>query len=211
VKSVAATALALVPLLAGCYRTVRLPAPPQPTPVVPAVALDGSPAGGLARVVLDAADGPALVETISGGAAAARLGTTTLGGSLTVSSRLCTTPCVVDLPPGPHELRYTLLDDPDRTSTAFVNVDGRPSVYRHAVGRQENNAWKGYVGWPLLSVGVLLSLGGLQVAADPDSELDSGDFAVGMGFAVGVAVVGGWLVWGATVVEQPGAGVPWHP
>jgi len=202
--------------VAGCYRVVKLPAPWPPPAFVPNVQTMGSPGTGLSRVILDSPDGPALVEQVSGGRVSAIAGTTSFQGSLTLSSRLCTTPCVVDVVPGPYELRFTLLSDPNRTSTGFINVDQRPSVYRHAIGRKENNAWKGYVGWPLLILGVLLDAAVVQRAAE--SADDSGSMnntstgqLLGTGaFTLGITTLGGWLVWKSTVVDQPGSGLQWH-
>jgi hypothetical protein len=55
---------------------------------------------------------------------------------------------------------------------------------------------------------MVAATGGLQIAAE-GRGLD-GDFAASMAFPVGVAALIGWLVWGATVVEQPGTGLQWH-
>jgi hypothetical protein len=203
-------------LFTGCYRVVKLPPPLVPPPLVPNVLTSGSPGPGLSRVILDSSDGPALVEQVSGGRVTAVAGTTSFGGSLTVSSRLCTTPCVVDVAPGPYELRFTLLGDPNRTSTGFINVDQRSSVYRHAIGRKENNAWKGYVGWPLLVLGVLLDAALVQKLAEPadDNEFTNEPTTgrlIGMGaLSLGITTLGGWLVWEGTVVDQPGSGLQWH-
>ncbi len=213
VWSLAITGLAGLP---GCYRMVRLSPPPMPEARVPNVPASGSPGPGLSRVILDSSEGPALVERVSGGTVSAAAGTAYFGGSLTVSTRLCTTPCVVDIAPGPYELRFTLLDDPSRSSTGFINADQHPSVYRHAVGRKENNAWKGYVGWPLLVLGVLLDASVIQMAtrSSSGSEFDrepSTGKLVGAGtFSLGVTALGSWLVWRSTVVDQPGSGIQWR-
>jgi hypothetical protein len=193
----------------GCWRHHRLAAPPVPEKVVPAVSLDGTPGPGLSRVVLDAADGAAVVERLQGGSVAGVAGASSFGASLQVARQVCVTPCVYDTEPGPQQLRFTLVDDPGRTSTGFINVDGRPSVYRHAVGRHRSNAWKGVVGWPVLALGVLLDLGFVAVATKDDFEMDGGTGAM-LGVALGATALGGWLVWGSTIEEQPGSGVQWH-
>jgi hypothetical protein len=201
--------LAVIVLAAGCWRHRRYAAPPPPPKVVPSVSLEGAPGAGLSRVVLDAADGPAVVEQLQGGSLAGVAGTASFGASLQVARQVCVTPCIYDTKPGPQKLRFTLVDDPGRTSTGFINVDARPSVYRHAVGRRRSNAWKGVVGWPVLALGVLLDLGFVSVATDDDFQFDGGTGAM-LGVGIGATVLGGWLVWGSTIDEQPGSGVQWH-
>src|SRR5688572_28703035 len=142
-------------LVTGCWRHRQITAPAAPDRTVPAVSMNSAPAPGLGRMVLDVPDGPAVVESVRGGTVAGGVGARTMSASLEVSQRLCVTPCVVDLVPGPHELRFTLVDDDDRTSVGFVNVDERPGVYRHAIGTKRNQAWQGLVGWPLLLDGVV--------------------------------------------------------
>lgn len=175
--------------------------------VEPTVSMDGAPGEGLARVVIDGEPGRALVEKISGGSIGASAGTETFHGSVEVRSRLCTTPCVVDLRPGPYELRFTSVTDRESTSSAFINVDNRPSVYRHALGRHENNAWKGFVGWPLAVLASICIIGGGYALDDGRPGAAAGGFA----FGAGVGALAGYLIYGSTVVEQPGSGVQWHP
>lgn len=195
--------------LTACYRTRQLAAPAAPPPVLPPVSMAGAPAPGLSRVVLDVAEGPAVVEALSGGTVSAVAGTRAFGGSLEVARRVCVTPCVLDTSPGAHELRFTLVDDETRTSTGFVNVDQQVSAYRHAIGRDRSAAWKGFVGWPLLVTGAVLDLGMISAAANAE-DIDGG-FIAGGAVAVGITVLGAWLVHGAIVEHQPGNGVQWHP
>jgi hypothetical protein len=91
----------------------------------------------------------------------------------------------------------------------FVNVDTKVSAYRHAVGVQRSARWKGVVGWPLLITGVILDLA--IVAAISDGGRFGTQEAIGTGAALGVTALGGWLVYGSVVEEQPGSGVQWHP
>jgi hypothetical protein len=208
VLSVVSVALAVT--ATGCWRYHRLPAPPVPARGdVPPVSMEGAPGKGLSRVVLDTVDGPAVVETIVGGSVAGVAGASTFGGSLQVARQVCVTPCVYDTSPGPQKLRFTLVDDPGRTSEGFINVDAMPSVYRHAVGRKRSSAWKGVLGWPVLALGLLVDLGFIAVATDDDFEFDGGA-AAGIGFGVGATLLGGWLVYGSTIEEQPGSGVQYH-
>ncbi len=196
-------------VVTGCYRTHRLAAPLPPPPTLPPVSLAGAPGPGLTRVVLDVAEGPAVVETLSGASVSGLAGTRSFGGSLQMARRVCVTPCVFDTSPGPHELRFTLVDDESRTSVGFVNVDQRVSAYRHAVGRDHSAAWKGFVGWPLLLTGAVLDLG--MVSAVAGGADIGGPEIAGMAFSVGLTALGAWLVHGAVVEEQPGSGTQWHP
>jgi hypothetical protein len=194
-----------VTLLHGCYRTRRLSPPPEPERVAPPVSTAGAPGPGLSRIILDATPERAMVEKVSGGSVAGVAGTASFGAALTVRSRLCTTPCVVDVTPGPYELRFTSVDDRRRTSSGFVNVDLRPSVYRHALGRQESHKWKGFVGWPVVLTGSFIALGMLDDDVTTNGKIGYG--AVGGGL-IGL---GAWLIMGSTVIEQPGSGVQFHP
>lgn len=194
--------------LTACWRTHNLGAPMAPTRVVPAVSAAGAPGPGLARVLLDVQEGPAVVEQLSGGSLSAAGGGHVFGGSLEIARRVCVTPCVLDTSPGPHELRFTLVDDDSRTSTGFINADAKVSAYRHALGRHSNSVWKGFVGWPLLITGVVLDLA--MVSAAGDHEINGG-FVAGGVTAVGLTALGGWLVYGSVIEDQPGSGVQWYP
>lgn len=195
--------------LASCYRTKNLAPPPQPPMVVPAgVSLDGEPAPGMSRVILDTVDGPALVENISGGSIAASGAGHFFGGSLELARRVCVTPCVLDAAPGSHELRFTSVSDPDRTSVGFVNLDTKPSAYRHALGAHRNTAWKGFVGWPMLLLGAVIDIG-MVSAVSKSGDLDGGAIT-GAAVGLGLTALGGYLVYGSVVENQPGTGVQWH-
>jgi hypothetical protein len=193
----------------GCYRTKKLAAPPPPAQSMPAVALGGAPGPGLSRVVLDVEQGPAVVEKLSGGSLGGSVGTRAFGGSLQIAQRVCVTPCVLDTKPGSHELRFTLVDDEERTSIGFVNVDQRTSAYRHAIGRDRSARWKGFVGWPLLLGGAILDIGAATAIAGGADV--GGAEVVGIGLAVGITALGAWLVHGAVVEQQPGSGTQWYP
>ena len=201
--------LAVVSSLPGCWRTVRHSAPLAPPPVLPAVSLEGEPGPGLTRVVLDVADGPAVVEELRGGSMGGNVGAKVFGGSLEIATRVCVTPCVMDTTPGNKQLRFTLVDDEERTSTGFVTVDSKVSAYRHSVGVQRSARWKGVVGWPLLVVGVLADVAIISALAD-GGRVGSAEI-MATGAAIGVTALGGWLVYGSVVEEQPGSGVQWHP
>jgi hypothetical protein len=209
----ARTSVSVVVLLAlttaGCWRTIRHPAPLPPQPVMPEVSLEGDPGPGLTRVVLDTADGPAVVEEVRGGSMGGNVGTKAFGGSLEIYTKVCVTPCIMDTTPGNKQLRFTLVDDEDRTSVGFVNVDTKVSAYRHSVGVQRSARWKGVIGWPLLIFGAIADIA--IVGAISDGGRFGTQEAMGTAAAIGVTALGGWLVYGSVVEEQPGSGVQWHP
>ena len=184
-----------------------------PERILPEVPLAGSPARGLGRVVLDVQEGPAIVERLDGAGISGIAGVHALSASVEIARRVCVTPCVLDIEPGPHELRFTLVADDERTSTDFVDVDDRVAAYRHAIGRHSNRAWKGLVGWPALVAGTIADVVLAGAIARGNFEATSGNvtgITVGVGIAVGFTVLGGWLVSGAVIEDQPGHGVHWQ-
>lgn len=195
---------------AGCVRHHRLAAPPPPPQTLAITPSGGTPGPGLGRVLLDVQEGPAVVERVHGASAAGAMGAHAIAGSFELAQRVCVTPCVLDLPKGPQQLRFTLVDDDERMSNGYVNVDDRVAAYRHAIGTQRNDRWKGFVGWPILLLGAVLDLGFGTVAAKGELEDRPGTY-VGVGVAVGLTVLGGWLVAGSVVEQQPGSGVQWNP
>jgi hypothetical protein len=215
--------LVLVIALSGClWRTKQVPAPPPPMKLLPAdLSVTGAPADGLSRVVLDVQEGPALVENVDGatvsGTGVIGKSVSTFGGSIEYSRSLCVTPCVVDTKPGVHQLRFTLVNDPERTSTGYVNLDSDATFYRHSIGRHHSSRWKGAAGAPLVLGGIVLgitSVGRFQKINDANSdgwnsELRTSGIAYGA-VGVGLVALGAWLIYGSVVEEQPGSGVQWH-
>lgn len=180
----------------------------MPARLLPAIDLSGVPAPGLTRLVLDSPNGPTTVERLRGGTMQGVAGTLMLGGSLQVATNVCVTPCVVDMPPGNVELRFTAVNDSNRTSTGFVNIDQQTTGYRHALGTQRNRAWRGFAGWPMLVIGALS-------ATTSASDMAQGSDRGGMGSTLVIggllAALGGWLVYTSTIEDQAGTGVQWHP
>lgn len=202
--------LAAVLLLASaCYRTHKLAAPAAPAPQLPPIQLAGAPGPGLSRVVLATTDGPAVVEEVRGGSMNATGAGRVFNGSMEVANKVCVTPCIYDTSAGPHQLKFTLVDDDSRTSTGFINADQRVSVYNYNVGRDHSAAWKGFVGWPLLIAGGVMDLAAVSAFAN-GADLRGSSVAV-TAVSVGITVLGAWLVHGAVVEEQPGSGTQWYP
>jgi hypothetical protein len=201
--------VAVLLLTSACYRTHKLAAPVAPAPQLPAVQVAGAPGPGLSRVVLDVADGPAVVEEVRGGSMNATGAGRVFNGSMEVASKVCVTPCIYDTSAGPHQLKFTLVDDDSRSGTGFINADQRVSVYNYKVGRDHSAAWKGFVGWPLLLAGGVMDLAALS-AISRGADIGGPEVTM-MAFSAGITVLGAWLIHGAVVEEQPGSGTQWYP
>lgn len=200
--------LTIAGMTSGCYRTRHHAPPPPPPRIEPTVDAAGTPGYGLTRVALDVEGGPALVERVQGGSVAGNAGSTVFGASLSLSRTICVTPCVFDAPPGNHELRFTSQHDPSRTSQGFITVGQEPLAYRHRLGVRRNKAWKGFVGWPVLTLGVLVDLTALTAMNDRWTYSSSDQVRAGI-IGVGLTALGVWLVRGAVIEHQPGSGTQW--
>ena len=210
----------------GClYRTTHIAPAPAPARTQPAIDVRDETPAGLSRVVIDVVDGPASVDAVErasiGGTAEVGYRTAGFRGSIVHRRRVCnSTPCVVDTTPGTHELRFTLLGAPDRTSTATVTAFRDPSVYRHAMGRTRDRSWKGLVGAPLVLGGITTTVFGLALAKnDRVDEMTGrlvkpwdgvGGYALA-GAGVAITALGAWLLHGSVVEKQPASSVQWHP
>lgn len=95
-----------------------------------------APEAGKTRVVVDANGDKATVDEVTAWSQG-----TAWGGAGFVSGHaetvkpLCIAPCVVDLEPGVHVLRFTDDRDRDRHGEARFQVGERPKLIRHAMGR----------------------------------------------------------------------------
>lgn len=124
---------------------------------------------------------------------------------------LCaTTPCVVQLPSGEHELELVSREDEERRSTASVSSSREPSVVRHTLGRQAERSWATPAGVILAILGVGAIVGG-GVMFDIEQKAGSGTafapalFLTGIAFSFG----GGTLIWLDRPSVQPGATTQW--
>jgi len=160
-------AMVAVILTASCGRT--LPPPAAPEHVAPTNFISVPPLSGMGQVVLDSPDGPAnVVEVLSRSTASAYApnGATAFASAETTRA-VCTTPCEVNLPYGSHELRFTLLTDVFRESTANIVAGERPTVARHAVGRREETSTAYFFAMTGLGVGGLAVLYGAPFSLVP--------------------------------------------
>jgi hypothetical protein len=195
--------LAFVALGSACTDKY-LPTPETPARVLPALPVEPGPAAeGQGRIALDVVDGPSTVEEIL---ATESWKGTYVAGSAERTRHLCDTPCVLNLPYGTYNMRFTLKDG-SRHSEENVVIGARPSVYRYATG--SNNMPMGKV-WGVV---------GLIVAGVAAGGISIGELAVGNGGAgkafmvlgVGLDLGGILLFQTARRWRQHGAAQQWTP
>lgn len=200
-----------------------LPPTAVPRRVVPSVVSEvPPPSSGEGRVVLDA-DGAARVDEVIQRSEATALpqvagiyrGTVYVGPQR-VTRPLCLTPCAVNLAFGHHEVLFSVLDDPSRTSTGFINVGSSPSIARHAIG-QTTSSPGGLIGALVMGMfsiagfvtgPVLLGFGDDE-ARGRTGFVTAGWLTLGIGAALGAGAVALGLASRPTV--QPGSTVQWVP
>jgi len=128
---------------------------------------------------------------------------------------LCQTPCAVNLPRGDHSVLFSDLDPSSgRTSVAMVRVGERPSVARHAMGRQTQDLGALLGGVLLAGVGGAAMFGGGILLLLGEGS-DGGDLRPAGGVVLGVgtvlAVVGTILGFSGRPTLQPGSTTQWTP
>jgi hypothetical protein len=196
------TAIGTVLLLcvAGC--SVRtLPPPSRPTPLRPAIdPPDDVPSEGSGNVFI-ATDVPAAVESDT----AAFSSGADVGSVTTLCS---TTPCVVAMHYGPHEIKFRGLRDEGRWSSARIDVDGPRLIVNHTLGQDR-------ISGPKLWGGVLLGTGlglGLVSPAGPSLVGVSEEVQIiGITLAVIQIAIGSWILVNTTRTMQDGATTQWVP
>ncbi|MBX3187649.1 MAG: hypothetical protein KF819_11565 [Labilithrix sp.] len=105
--------------------------------------------------------------------------------------RLCVAPCVVELAPGPHVLRFADERDATRASDTRIDVDEKPRLVRHAMGRTEKADGWNKAGWALFLGGAgVVGIGGLLADQSASGEKFDPDMLTA---AIATAVVGGTL------------------
>ena len=199
---------------------VRLPAPVAPSkelPNPPELPDEHTPEGA-GRVVLDASGEKARVVEVAGATVESR----GFHYSLVALRAICaSTPCVVDVPRGPHRFVFVSHADPTRTSDTEIDVGSRTKVVRHALGeRIEHGALQagsnaaytvGTLG--ALTGGSILLVGAIS-SSSSTTDPNKGSSLVGAGGAVlgisaGVIALGITLgILGRTEV-RPGSTTEW--
>jgi hypothetical protein len=206
---------ALLPLLlASCIH--KLPPPRAPAEQAPQLALPTTPPkAGYGRTYLDVPEGVANVDLFVGTGRVAGAFPLFVGGLLMTMTysesvdefrRLCITPCVLDLPSGTHEVKFTMRGDPERTDRTTVMFDA-PAAYVHSIGRDQRNKGK------LIGSAFVFSTGAAFVLTSP-IVFAAGESKIGTTFLVGggvVTAIGATLLYLSRRIEQPGAGTRFVP
>lgn len=193
----------LVLALAGC--TTYLPPPAPPSLRLPPVALpDERPPAGFGRLVIDTTRAPARVDEIVGeGDFCYRRHCR----SVTITHNLGTTPCVVDLPYGVHDLELTsLTDEHEHDRVRYRFPSGETHGYLRTLGHHEPVSAQASAGVALLGLGAALALGALAAGI-------SGAQTSGLGLGVsgaGLLLVGIPVAATARSVERPGSATWWR-
>jgi hypothetical protein len=184
---------------------VQLPPPVAPAkelPTPPELPDDRTPEGA-GRVVLDASGEKARVVEIAGATVESR----GYQFQLVAQRAICaSTPCVVDVPRGPHRFVFVSHSDPTHMSDTEIDVGSRTKVVRHALGeRIEHGALKAGSGAALtlgtlgaITGGSILLVGAIVSSSPSTSDPNKGSGLVGAGGAV-LGISAGVLALGITL------------
>lgn len=145
----------VVALSAGCL--THLPRRAAPAYREPSIALPSEPsAPGSGRVVIETDEDPATAALIVSQGVQAISTTYGTGYAVSMSTRrLCTTPCVVDLPLGEHEVLIGV-EGTDHVGKIVVRAEERPSLVLATLGLRHAS-----VGRMILGVTLVTSAAGL--------------------------------------------------
>ena len=199
---------ALLALLAGCVK--HLPPATAPEPVAPAVAIDGEPATGHGRLVLDVVDGPTPIQRVHVGSERIDSGQGREHWSLYESpERLCESPCVAELPLGNVMLGFPVAGDSQQTEVELVHVSDEPGVYRRVLSHREVDDETAYMLGIISAVfgGMSMGVGAIFLPVGlgerDDGLVTAGAVTLGVGGALVAAGVIGILV--GRPVYRPGS------
>lgn len=155
---------------------------------------------GQGQVVIDVAQGPAQVEAVT---AQAVWNGSYVHGSSTETVPVCVTPCVANLPYGPHKVRFKLLSDPDYMGDEMITVGSQRSIVRYNAGQNYTRFGALLAGATLVTLGGVTGLVGL-VQAGTTSQSGSALIVTGA-----IATLVGMILWRHTIVQQQGAVEQW--
>jgi hypothetical protein len=205
-------------VLGGCER--QLPPPATPDRVLPhAPAPLGPPAQGMGQVTIDTVFEPAHVEEITGRTEIALTHGEIEG--VTLRDVCLTTPCSANLLFGPRQLRFTSLQDPQRSGIGTLVVGAQPSAYRFALGHRTESAGPRLAGVLTLVGGLVLPLTGVPLyaigsATDAHTHMATSPAIADTG--IGLIATGGALLVTSIVLltisrpeVQQGTGIQWIP
>lgn len=127
---------------------------------------------------------------------------------------VCTSPCVVDLPLGSHELRLTLQSaDSERVEHVTMRFDAQPRLHRRVLELREERVTPWALGVASLLLGAIgllagalgtYSLAGGGDLADDEVPRVVGVTALSWALGVGLTSLGVWLVWPGVARVRPG-------
>lgn len=202
-------------LLCGCgLRTIAPASPPEQ--VAPAVSQHVARVPGAYPVDLDVVHRTAEADEVEGIDLQAEDDVAKLGQLRT--SRLCVTPCQVNLTPGWHLLRFTDPASPGPASFAGLQVGSGPTVFRHAPGEYKTHPALQGAASGLLSIGIPIGLLSLAPLAVGQSNVSGNSSVNNTLSSVGWAGVGIGLTFIAAAVVlklvgqdtyQPGSSTQW--
>ena len=201
----ATVSLALVTALGACAPVTNLPPVQTPEKTLPALEISGVPAAGLGRVVLDVDGERAYVDQVNSGSMSASGMGSVFNGSVAVSQRVCVTPCVVDLAPGPHTLRFSSTIDSDLVGDGFVNIDTSLNAYRYKFGTNHEHTGRRIGAWIAGFFGVSAGIALIDTSVRGESSGMIGAAVVG----IPLTLLSLWLFQNSDSVHQEGAGVQW--
>lgn len=146
-------------LAISCGGINQLPPPATPPQELPQVADANRPlVPHMGRVIIDSTRAAAQVDEVTALNVGFEDHKVTDGYRASLETRtLCNqTPCAVDLPYGPHILRYTTLGGEAATSITTVRVEDKPIGFRHTMGHYTTHPTMQAVGGAALTTGIVL-------------------------------------------------------
>lgn len=200
---------ALLACAGACVSSGDLRARPAPVRHLPAVARALEPAApGRGRVAVDSDDGPTRVVLVE-----------RPRGQRWRATHLCLTPCVAELPVGPHEIAFVPPDDELPIEGTIVVFGALPSVLLRTAPREHDDVLLrilgiGGVAWGV--IGQVVGTIGLGVAASAggaDGPSYAGQQLVCLAWAAGgiVAMIAGFAALRAATQVRTGRNRFWTP
>jgi hypothetical protein len=200
--------------MVGCGIAAQLPPPEAPDQVMPPVSANAAPGAGDGQATLDA-DEPSSVDEYAGDTSYID-GDGNEQSSPTYTPVCAATPCVANLVPGPHQLRFTSNADDNHFGIGTVTVGAQPTDYRFALGHNDLN--------PHFTRGLFTTVGGATAALggifmyaftqqpgspSPSSSVGTAGLITAL---VGAAITVLGVHWlGDPGHAQDGTGVQWTP
>jgi hypothetical protein len=176
-------------LCSACGITVLAP-PAAPRRVIPQLAeAPLPPPDGTTPVSIDSADAPARVyETYHD---------------------ICVTPCVVNLEPGVHDLRFQPVNEMSmRGGTTAVTVGRRPIAFRYEMERTAMHPALLGGGLTLLTLGLTAGTSAIPLTIIPSTRTAGAVTAIAAGVAIALSIV---MILESNETYQPGAATQWSP